>query len=151
MVAFSSLALGLSTLAASLAVPTEPTERGDYNFFMGPDHPLFARRNLTARSNTNFNQDYVTGGTVNYSPTTNGFSVSWNTQQDFVVGVGWQPGSTAYAISIQNSYHLPTCTNKMTGPLATAVRSVSPVGSAVSLSTAGVRTHWLSTMSWRQM
>jgi endo-1,4-beta-xylanase len=100
MVAFSGLALGLSAIAAVFAVPMVPAEqevekRGDYNFWLGPDNPLSRRGNLTERSNTNFNQDYTTGGTVQYTPSTNGFSVNWNTQQDFVVGVGWKPGSTS--------------------------------------------------------
>ncbi|KAK6534043.1 hypothetical protein TWF281_005382 [Arthrobotrys megalospora] len=103
MVAFSTLAFGLSSIALVVAIPTATTEntlekRGDFNFFFGPDHPLaIARRNetLARRSNTNYNQKYTTGGTVNFSPQTNGFSVNWNTQNDFVVGVGWNPGSTA--------------------------------------------------------
>ena len=97
MVALSSLVFGLSAIAISLAAPTEPVldKRGPYNFVLGPDHPFARRSNVTRRSNTDYNQDYTTGGTVNYSPGTNEFSVSWNTQQDFVVGVGWNPGSTA--------------------------------------------------------
>ncbi|KAI1313289.1 concanavalin A-like lectin/glucanase domain-containing protein [Xylaria venustula] len=67
------------------------------NFFLGPEHPLYPRNvtELNARSNTNFNQDYVTGGSVSYTPGTNQFSVTWSTSQDFVVGVGWQPGSSS--------------------------------------------------------
>ncbi|KAF3206586.1 hypothetical protein TWF106_011223 [Orbilia oligospora] len=102
MVALSTLAFGLSSVALTLAIPTSSEntleKRGDFNFLFGPDHPLaIARRNetLARRSNTNYNQDYTTGGTVQFSPRTNGFSVNWNTQNDFVVGVGWNPGSTA--------------------------------------------------------
>ncbi|KAJ5833511.1 carbohydrate-binding module family 1 protein [Penicillium riverlandense] len=99
MVCFFSLALGLSAITASLAAPTASAtntfqKRGAMNFVMGPDHPL-ARRNLTRRSDTNYNQDYTTGGTVNYSPGTNTFSVDWDVTEDFVVGVGWNPGSGA--------------------------------------------------------
>jgi endo-1,4-beta-xylanase len=95
MVSFSSLIFGLSAIAVSVAAPTEPVldKRGPYNFALGPDHPFARRSNVTRRSNTNYNQDYTTGGTVSYSPGTNEFSVSWNTQDDFVVGVGWNPGS----------------------------------------------------------
>ena len=100
MVASSTLALGLSVLTLSLAAPTsdEPKpvqKRGDFNFSLGPDHPL-SRRSTTiaSRSNTNYDQDYTTGGTVDYSPGTNEFSVTWDTTDDFVVGVGWNPGST---------------------------------------------------------
>ena len=112
MVAFSNLAFGLSSIALTLAIPTASEgsleKRGDFNFLFGPDHPLaIARRNetLARRSNTNYNQDYTTGGTVNFSPRTNGFSVNWNTQNDFVVGVGWNPGSTAYEIPFLYSPH----------------------------------------------
>lgn len=94
MVTFSSLIVGLSAIAVSLAAPAETSprdlqKRGPYNFALGPEHPL------SRRSNTNYNQDYTTGGSVSFSPETNGFSVNWNTQQDFVVGVGWNPGTTA--------------------------------------------------------
>ncbi|KAF3903477.1 hypothetical protein ABW20_dc0107458 [Dactylellina cionopaga] len=114
MVALSTLAFGLSIISASLAVPAayapEPVEkRGDFNFLFGPDHPLaIARRNeseIARRSNTNYQQHYTTGGTVNFSPTTNGFSLNWNTQQDFVVGVGWNPGSNA-AITHSGSFQI---------------------------------------------
>ena len=100
MAVFSRLAVALSVAAATLAAPTaDPRleERGPYNFVLGSDHPLMMARNLTARSNTNYNQDYTTGGSVNFSPGSNQFSVNWNTQNDFVVGVGWNPGTTAYA------------------------------------------------------
>ncbi|KAJ6264621.1 hypothetical protein Dda_0770 [Drechslerella dactyloides] len=100
MVSFSTLAVGLSAIAGSLAIPSPYVypvgKRGEFNFHLGPDHPLaIAKRNesLARRSNTNYNQDYTTGGSVNFSPQTNGFSLNWNTQQDFVVGVGWNPGS----------------------------------------------------------
>lgn len=93
MVAFSKLAFGLSAVAGSLAAPTDlkpvVQKRGPMNFVLGPDN------SLSRRSNTNYEQDYTTGGSVNFSPGTNQFSVTWNTQQDFVVGVGWQPGSEA--------------------------------------------------------
>jgi endo-1,4-beta-xylanase len=93
MVAFSSLVVALSAVAGSLAVPADyvkkdVAERGPKNFVLGPDNAL------ARRSSINYNQDYTTGGTVNYSPSSTGFSVNWNTQNDFVVGVGWQPGST---------------------------------------------------------
>ena len=45
----------------------------------------------------NFNQDYIaSGASVTYTPneSTGTFSVSYNTNEDFVVGLGWQPGDT---------------------------------------------------------
>jgi hypothetical protein len=103
MVNFSTLALGFAVIASSLAAPT-PEElpphverRGPHNFFLGPDHPLMlARRNVSLEARTNYVQDYTTGGTVNFTPSGSGFSLNFNTQEDFVVGVGWNPGSTAF-------------------------------------------------------
>lgn len=93
MVAFSTLALVLSAAAGTIAAPTvEP--RGLVDFVLHPDHPL-ARRigNITARSNPSYTQNYKTGGTVNFQATGTGFTLNYNVQQDFVVGVGWNPGS----------------------------------------------------------
>jgi endo-1,4-beta-xylanase len=103
MVAVSKLALSLSAAAVSLAAPTEVEKRGAPNFILDENNPLMMlRRNLTergllgGRSSTNYVQNYKTGGTVNFNPGTDQFSLTFNTNQDFVVGVGWQPGSTAY-------------------------------------------------------
>ncbi|KAK4239419.1 hypothetical protein C8A03DRAFT_32519 [Achaetomium macrosporum] len=94
MVGFSNIVLGLSAVAATLAAPTVE-QRGPANFVLHPDHPL-ARRigNITARSNPTYTQNYKTGGTVNFTPTGTGFTLNYNVQQDFVVGVGWNPGTT---------------------------------------------------------
>lgn len=97
MVTISYLAMALAILSPALAFPTAdaPVEkRGPHNFLLGPDHPLMmARRNLTRRA-TNYNQDYTTGGDVYFAPESGEFYVSWDTTDDFVVGVGWNPGST---------------------------------------------------------
>jgi endo-1,4-beta-xylanase len=101
MVAFKSLALSLAALAVSNAAPTAPAveERGPMNFVMDIDHPLskrfgnFTVREIGPRASANYVQNYKTGGSVNFNPSGNSFSLNWNTQQDFVVGVGWQPGS----------------------------------------------------------
>jgi hypothetical protein len=103
MVALSRLALSLAAVAVSQAAPAAPAaeelgERGPMNFVMDFDHILskrfgnFSVREIGPRSNTNYVQNYKTGGTVNFSPSTNSFTLNWNTQQDFVVGVGWNPG-----------------------------------------------------------
>ena len=101
MVALSHLAMALAAIAPALAAPKAETpvqKRGPHNFVMGPDHPLMlARRNLTmSRRATNYDQDYTTGGTVDFSPASGEFYVAWDTTDDFVVGVGWNPGSTLY-------------------------------------------------------
>jgi endo-1,4-beta-xylanase len=98
MVGLASLLLSLSAVASSLAAPTTVEERGPADFILHPDHPL-ARRfgNLTERTNPSYTQNYKTGGTVNFTPTGTGFNLNYNVQQDFVVGVGWNPGNTQYA------------------------------------------------------
>lgn len=107
MVGISRFAVALSAITSTLAAPTERAgapvqKRGPFNFVMGPDHPLtLARRNLTmSRRSTNYDQDYTTGGTVDFSPASGEFYVSWDTTDDFVVGVGWNPGSTEYDTSV---------------------------------------------------
>ena len=98
MVSFTQLVVALTAIGSAFASPIEATveKRGPHNFVMGPDHPLMlARRNESlARRSTNYNQDYTTGGTVSFSPGSGEFSVNWDTTDDFVVGVGWKPGST---------------------------------------------------------
>lgn len=102
MFSVKALLLTLSYLGVSLAAPAatqcELEGRAPANFILHPDHPL-ARRfaNLTARENPSYTQDYQTGGTVNFKTTGTGFTLNYNVQQDFVVGVGWNPGNTQYA------------------------------------------------------
>ncbi|KAJ0305491.1 hypothetical protein COL5a_007269 [Colletotrichum fioriniae] len=112
MVSLHSLVLSLSAISTCLAAPAiGPAEllpphverRGPSDFFLGPDHPLMlARRNaslerrgMILEERTNYVQNYQTGGTVNFTPSGNSFSLSFDTTDDFVVGVGWNPGSTA--------------------------------------------------------
>lgn len=111
MIGLSSFVVSLAAAAMSHAAPTAPLapqvfeERGPMNFTLDFDHPLskrfgtFAAREIGPRSNTNYVQNYKTGGSVNFNPSTNSFSLNWNTQQDFVVGVGWQTGSNAYVLN----------------------------------------------------
>ncbi|KAM3086973.1 hypothetical protein ACMFMG_001083 [Clarireedia jacksonii] len=101
MVLFSTVFLALSAVATSFAAPAaDPLpphveRRGPHDFFLGPDHPLMiARRNASLEARTNYVQNYKTGGTVNFTPSGNGFSLNFDTTDDFVVGVGWNPGST---------------------------------------------------------
>ncbi len=103
MVGVSTLLVGLSAVAATLAAPTVE-KRGAADFVLHPDHPI-ARRigNITARSNPSYTQNYKTGGTVNFSPTGTGFTLNYNVQQDFVVGVGWNPGSNQYVRTLPNA------------------------------------------------
>ncbi|GKT49811.1 endo-1,4-beta-xylanase 1 [Colletotrichum spaethianum] len=107
MVTFSNFVLGLAAVAASLGAPAPRHEsdplpphverRGPHDFFLGPDHPLMIARRKRSENETgtDYVQNYKTGGTVNFTPSKNGFSLNFNTKEDFVVGVGWKTGSTA--------------------------------------------------------
>lgn len=92
MVAFSSLVVTLfavtGALASPLLGPHISTERGPSNFTLKRDHTL------NRRANVNFDQDFTTGGDVIFTPNGASFTVDWDTTDDFVTGVGWNPGST---------------------------------------------------------
>ena len=66
------------------------------NFSLRSEDPSLS--NLMPRAEAiNFNQDYVaSGANVQYSPNegAGSFTVSYNTNADFVVGLGWQPGDS---------------------------------------------------------
>ncbi|KAK3693399.1 glycoside hydrolase family 11 protein [Podospora appendiculata] len=83
MVAFTYLAVAAAAISGAFAAPTaEPADAPDFEF--GP-------HNLARRQD--YNQNYKTGGNVNFSPTSNGYSVSFSGAGDFVVGKGWKKGS----------------------------------------------------------
>lgn len=99
MVAFSSLVTVFTAIVGSLAAPADLFKndnildivgRGPSNFIVDTTN----NTSLTRRSAINYDQDYKTGGTVNYYSSSTGFEVTWDTEDDFVVGVGWNPGST---------------------------------------------------------
>jgi hypothetical protein len=69
----------------------------------GPEPDIILRGNSTLldlvrrAEAVNFNQDYIAGGAnVQYSPNEGAgtYTVNYNTQDDFVVGLGWQPGDS---------------------------------------------------------
>ncbi|CAD6452185.1 6c63236e-7929-451c-91c7-58f1ad43d71f [Sclerotinia trifoliorum] len=89
MVAFFNLIAAFSAISASFAIPS-PTlpKRSPMDFVL--------RRNessLLRRATPNYKQDYTTGGDVVYTPSGSSFTVDWDTQDDFVVGLGWTTGS----------------------------------------------------------
>lgn len=94
MVSFSSLVVALVGIATTLAAPLDEslnanlTERGPSNFVLGG-------HNAVRRATINYNQDYTTGGDVVYTHSNTGFAVNWSYPNDFVVGVGWNPGGSA--------------------------------------------------------
>ena len=76
----------LLAVPACLAAPTESIERN-----AEPDFELGTE--LVRRQD--YNQDYTTSGSVQYSPSSNGYSVTFSSAQDFVVGKGWSTGSAS--------------------------------------------------------
>ncbi|KAI1848424.1 hypothetical protein JX265_008794 [Neoarthrinium moseri] len=83
MVSLTHLALAIAAFTRVFAAPTADPEAPD--FVIGPG-------NLARRQD--YNQNYKTGGNVNFSPTNNGYSVSFSGAGDFVVGKGWKTGTT---------------------------------------------------------
>jgi endo-1,4-beta-xylanase len=65
-------------------------------FALPASEPATSLSNFVTRAQAvNFNQDYIAGGAnVQYTPNqgAGSFSVTYNTNADFVVGLGWQPG-----------------------------------------------------------
>ena len=93
--AFSKILLALSVLSGALAAPVaEPAPMPAHDF----DDLLTnsTLRELVRRATgTNYNQNYIAGGAnVQYTPnqSAGSYSVTWNTNADFVVGLGWQTG-----------------------------------------------------------
>ena len=85
MVAFSHLALALSAVVGSLAAPAADPS------IDAPDFDLNGDRLMRRQD---YNQNYKTSGNVNFSPSGNGYSVSFSNAGDFVVGKGWKTGTT---------------------------------------------------------
>lgn len=88
----SSIFVALFALVAggALAVPVAESVSFD---IQNENVTLF---DLARRAESiNYNQDYIaSGANVQYSPNqgAGSFSINYNTQADFVVGLGWQPG-----------------------------------------------------------
>lgn len=90
MVAFKNLALALTSISATLAAPLADANADAPDFHLGGD-------SLVRRQD--YNQNYKTSGTVNFSPGTSGYSVSFSGAGDFVVGKGWTTGSERFVSS----------------------------------------------------
>lgn len=93
MVSFSSLFMALFAISKSLGSPMDALSR-DITARVPADFLLTNKSSVSRRQAPNYNQDYTTGGSVNFSPSGSSFSLNWNTQNDFVVGVGWTTGTT---------------------------------------------------------
>lgn len=90
---FFKLAVALATITGSFASPVVNNngiaERGPEDFVLKRINDTLSRR----QSAPSYHQDYTTGGTVTYTPTGSSFTTNWNTQDDFVVGIGWNTGA----------------------------------------------------------
>jgi endo-1,4-beta-xylanase len=100
MVFFSSIVVSLLAISISLASPAIPVERksverGLPNFDLQGFNATAFREGLLHLQTVNYNQDYTTGCTVDFSGSGSEFSVTWDTSDDFVVGRGWSTGTTA--------------------------------------------------------
>lgn len=96
MVAFSTLLAAFAAVVPSIAAPASgiPVERDVALSERGPhDFVLGAENRLDRRTAINYIENYTTGGTVDFSHSSTGFSVIWSDADDFVVGVGWQTGT----------------------------------------------------------
>ena len=84
MITLSHLVLALAAVAGTIAAPAVDLDAPD--FMLGPENNLARRQD--------YNQNYKTGGSVNFSPSNNGYTVSFSGAGDFVVGKGWRKGTT---------------------------------------------------------
>lgn len=84
MVALTKLGLAISAISGAFAAPAADAAADSPDFFLEGN-------NLARRQD--YNQNYKTGGNVNFSPTSNGYSVTFSGAGDFVVGKGWNTGT----------------------------------------------------------
>ena len=87
MVAFTYLAIAAAVTGA-LAAPHVVAPNDDPADFEIGAHNLARRQD--------YNQNYKTGGSVNFQPSSNGYSVTFSGAGDFVVGKGWRTGTSRY-------------------------------------------------------
>ncbi|KAF2150279.1 glycoside hydrolase family 11 protein [Myriangium duriaei CBS 260.36] len=93
-----NLAIVLTLATGCLAAPTAESfsiARPGYSLNRAEEISAELEKRATP---VNYNQDYVASGAgVTYTPnlSTGTFSVSYNTQADFVVGLGWTTGNTS--------------------------------------------------------
>jgi endo-1,4-beta-xylanase len=85
IVALIRFAIALSAIVGALAAPTAEAAADLPNFKLGIE-------NLARRQD--YTQNYRTGGTVNFQSKSNGYSVTFSRATDFVVGRGWNRGTS---------------------------------------------------------
>jgi len=103
MVVLTYVAVAAAAVAGTIAAPAPggygPSLRSPHVVSPDDDRPDFdfGAHNLARRQD--YNQNYKTGGSVNFQPNSNGYSVSFSGAGDFVVGKGWRTGTARYAVS----------------------------------------------------
>ncbi|KAK1828732.1 glycoside hydrolase family 11 protein [Podospora conica] len=100
MVAFKFLTLAVTAITGTLAAPSPEADPDAPNFEIGP-HNL-ARRQGGLDYNQNWSAIPAGQGNINYTPSNNGYSVTFSNAGDFVVGKGWRTGR-ARNISFEGS------------------------------------------------
>jgi len=97
MVALTYLAIAAAAVAGTLAAPAAdaygPAPRSAHVISPQDDTPDFEFGSNKLARRQDYNQNYKTGGNVNFSPTSNGYSVTFSGAGDFVVGKGWRKGT----------------------------------------------------------
>lgn len=85
MVSAKYLVAVVTAVTGVLAAPAPVREPTDF---------VLSRENATLVRRQDYDQNYQTGGDVQYSSTDDGYSVTFNSAADFVVGKGWRYGTT---------------------------------------------------------
>lgn len=88
MVSASHLLVALSVIYRSLAAPA---------VLDSPDFVLSAANYTDLVRRQDYTQNYQTGGNVEFSASTDGYTLTFSDADDFVVGRGWTTGSARYA------------------------------------------------------
>ncbi|OCL11429.1 glycoside hydrolase family 11 protein [Glonium stellatum] len=86
MVAFTYLAVAAWAIAGTFAAPAADRAAGD-------DLPDFNIQGDRLARRQDYTQNYKTSGSVNFSPSSSGYSVTFSGAADFVVGKGWKTGT----------------------------------------------------------
>lgn len=95
MGSFTYLLIALCAISRSLAAPTDLAPIQPDLVEREPDFVLSGPSTLARRQDSNLNYilNYTTTGDIQFSPSSNGYSVTFSSAYDFAVGTGWSTGS----------------------------------------------------------
>jgi endo-1,4-beta-xylanase len=88
MVTLTQLTLALAAASASYAAPSKRDAEPDFEL----SGPKVYTGTKAVSKRQDYNQNWTSGGNVQFSPSSSGYSVSYSGANDFVVGKGWQYG-----------------------------------------------------------